>query len=153
MVRASTPNENQSMEMLLQEHLPVAAPLQFRMRKRPLCYPHAASSATPWPAPVDTPMPMVHYLANGRYGLLITNAAALQLLARPRTHTLARRYYTGQLGCWLTVQDLERGALWSATRQPLAGAPITKRYSSSAYGQFSSSRARHFAPYRDQCSA
>ena len=28
----------------------------------------------PWHVPVDTPFPLVHFLSNGRYGLLITNA-------------------------------------------------------------------------------
>ena len=30
--------------------------------------------ANRWPVTVDTRMPMVHYLSNGHYGLLITNA-------------------------------------------------------------------------------
>ena len=116
----------QSMEMLLQEQLPTAAPLQFPNEEEVSPVPPARSAiaASPWPAPLDTPMPMVHYLSNGHYGLLISNAGG----GYSRWHDLALTRWRADTtldnwGCWLYVQDLERGALWSATRQPLAGAP------------------------------
>ncbi len=116
----------QSMEMLLQEQLPTAAPLQFPNEEEvsPVSPATSAVAAGPWPAALDTPMPMVHYLSNGHYGLLISNAGGGYshwndlALTRWRPDTTLDNW-----GCWLYVQDLERGALWSATRQPLAGAP------------------------------
>ena len=112
--------------MLLQEQLPSAAPLQFPNEEEvSLVSPaRSAIAASPWPVPVDTPMPMVHYLSNGHYGLLISNAGG----GYSRWHDLALTRWRADTtldnwGCWLYVQDLERGALWSATRQPLAGAP------------------------------
>ena len=116
----------QSMEMLLQEQLPSAASLRFPNEEKvsPVSPARSAIGASPWPAPVDTPMPMVHFLSNGRYGLLVSNAGGGYsrwndlALTRWRADTTLDNW-----GCWLYVQDLERGALWSATRQPLAGAP------------------------------
>ena len=116
----------QSMEMLLQEQLPTAAPLQFPNEEEVSSVSPARSAiaASPWPAPLGTPMPMVHYLSNGHYGLLISNAGG----GYSRWHDLALTRWRADTtldnwGCWLYVQDRERGALWSATRQPLAGAP------------------------------
>ena len=116
-----------SMEMLLQEHLPSAAPLQFPNEEE-ISPSSPARNGTidsrPWAAPVDTRMPIVHYLSNGRYGLLISNAGG----GYSRWHDLALTRWRADTvlddwGCWLYIQDLDRGALWSATRQPLAGAP------------------------------
>lgn len=117
----------QSMEMLLQEHLPSAAPLQFP-NEEGISPPSPARSDTmvsrPWPVSVDTRMPTVHYLSNGRYGLLISNAGGGYSHWRDLALTRWRADATlDNWGCWLYLQDLDRGALWSATRQPLAGAP------------------------------
>lgn len=117
----------QSMEMLLQEQLLSAAPLQFPNEDEvtPVSpAPRSTVVANPWPVPVDTPMPMVHYLSNGHYGLLISNAGG----GHSRRDDLALTRWRADTtlddwGCWLYVQDLERGALWSATRQPRPGAP------------------------------
>ncbi len=71
-----------------------------------------------------TRIPLVHFLSNGRYGVLISNAGGGYsrwsdlALTRWRADTTLDDW-----GCWLYVQDLERDLLWSATRQPLAGAP------------------------------
>ncbi len=116
----------QSTEMLLQEQLPPAAPLQFPNEEEVSAVPPTRGTIAtgPWPVPVDTRMPMVHYLSNGHYGLLISNAGG----GYSRRHDLVLTRWRADTtldnwGCWLYVQDLERGALWSATRQPLAGAP------------------------------
>ncbi len=117
----------QTVEMLLQEHMPSAAPLQFPHEEEvraTVPTRHSAIIAAPWSVPLDTTMPLVHYLSNGHYGLLITNAGGgysrwqETALTRWRADTTLDNW-----GQWLYVQDLDRGDLWSATRQPLAGAP------------------------------
>ena len=85
-------------------------------------------STNPWPVPVETPMPLVHFLSNGRYGLLLTNAGGGYsqwndvALTRWRADTTLDDW-----GAWLYVQDMgpdgRPGALWSATRQPMGERP------------------------------
>ena len=111
-----------SVELLLQEQIPLAAPLEE--------IPGEASSAVrvveqelaalPWPAPVQTPFPQTHYLGNGRYGLLITNAGGGYDrwqgvdLTRWRADTTRDDW-----GTWIYVQELDSGALWSVGPQPI----------------------------------
>lgn len=136
----------QSVELLLQEGVPTHAPLQFPHTKEE---PQTAVEApqapiNPWTVPVDSPMPLVHYLSNGEYSTLITNAGGgfsrwnnVQL-TRWRADTTLDDW-----GSWLYVQELdnqnrevqivEQGvlenqppraqALWSATRQPTGVRP------------------------------
>jgi cyclic beta-1,2-glucan synthetase len=114
-----------SMEMLLQEQAPTAAPMQLPNEEHPSdASPTRNAVAThPWPAPVETPMPLVHYLSNGRYGVLITNGGGGYSQWRDLALTRWRSDTTlDNWGCWLYVQDLDRDLLWSATRQPLAAA-------------------------------
>ena len=118
-----------SVEMLLQEHTPTAAPLQFPNMEEasPVAPVRSTIVASPWRVPLNTPFPLVHYLANGHYGLLISNAGGGYsswddfALTRWRADTTLDNW-----GCWLYVQDLERDLLWSATQQPLASAPDHK---------------------------
>ena len=133
----------QSVELLLQEGVPAHAPLQFPHTKEEAQTVVEAPQVpiNPWSVPVDTPMPLVHYLSNGQYGVLITNAGGgysrwqdVQL-TRWRADTTLDDW-----GSWLYLQEIaqnpERGALnnhaanqssnqtditknlWSATRQP-----------------------------------
>ena len=73
----------------------------------------------PWRVPLDTPMPMVHYLSNGHFSTLITNAGSGfsqcddLVLTRWRADTTCDDW-----GRWLYVRDLDSGATWSAGRQP-----------------------------------
>ncbi|GIK55535.1 MAG: hypothetical protein BroJett015_11980 [Chloroflexota bacterium] len=68
----------QSVELLLQEQVPLQLP------DRRLPQPEesdgqlrpTAVSFDPWPVPTDTPLPLVHYLSNGRFHTLITNAGS-----------------------------------------------------------------------------
>lgn len=112
----------QSVELLLQEQVSTTAPLQT---------PHAVETtpqerpekdritAEPWAVPLETPVPLVHYLSNGRFGCLITNAGGGYLampdfaLTRWRPDTTCDNW-----GIWLYLQDMERNHIWSAGLQP-----------------------------------
>lgn len=115
----------QSVELLLQEQIPATPSLQnphedeTQMAETTSV---AAISADPWSVPVDTPQPQVHYLANGRFGSLLTNAGG-GLLQTPDMALTRWRPDTTQddWGLWLYLQDVDNGDVWSATRQPLGG--------------------------------
>lgn len=111
----------ESVEMLLQEQIPQGAPLQFPHEDEqggtPLPQPPALPH--PWRVPVDSPLPLVHYLSNGEYGVLVTNAGGGYsnhgdlLFTRWRADTTCDNW-----GSWFYLQDLESGVRWSAGRQP-----------------------------------
>ncbi len=122
----------QSVELLLQEQIPQGAPLQ---------YPHADEQAAPqpakatvavhpWSVPINSSMPLVHFLSNGRYGVLITNAGGGYSADHKDDLRFSRWRADTTLdawGCWLYLQDLgvdgapateSQGAVWSVGRQP-----------------------------------
>lgn len=111
----------QSVELLLQEQMPPGAPLQYphedeQFAPRP---PKATAAVQPWSPPINSSMPLVHFLSNGRYGLLLTNAGSGYSGNGDLRFTRWRADTTlDDWGCWLYIHDLENQALWSATRQP-----------------------------------
>ncbi|MEZ4682672.1 MAG: glucoamylase family protein [Caldilineaceae bacterium] len=117
----------QSVDLLLQEGLPVHAPLQFPHKEEsPQLLPESGTlqPLNPWRVTVDTPMPLAHFLSNGHYSLLISNAGGGYSCTPDVQLTRWRADTTlDDWGNWLYVQELdtEHGAmpLWSATRQPL----------------------------------
>lgn len=111
----------QSVELLLQEQVPEQVPLQVPHPGEAAAFaevqPRPGSS--PWRASADAPLPQVHFLSNGRYGLMITGAGAG--FSRWRDVDLTRWRADTTLdnwGTWLYVQDMESGRLWSAGLQP-----------------------------------
>jgi cyclic beta-1,2-glucan synthetase len=111
----------ESVDLLLQERIPQGVPAQFVDTEDANAAEIAppVEDVAPWRVPVDTPMPQVHYLSNGRLSTLITNAGAgyttgeTMRLTRWRADTTLDNW-----GHWLYVQDLESGEIWSAGRQP-----------------------------------
>ena len=112
----------QSVELLLQERIPsrdtkdeerTTEEESLQSVSRPI-------TAQPWSVPVDTPTPQAHFLANGRYGVLLTNAGGgfsrwqQTDLTRWRADTTCDNW-----GTWIYVQDLENNDLWSAAVQPV----------------------------------
>ena len=111
----------ESVEILLQEQIPKGAPLQFphEDEQGALPLPQVPVAAFPWRVPVDSPMPLVHYLSNGQYGTLVTNAGSGYSANSDLAFTRWRADTTrDHWGSWLYLQDLESGAYWSAGRQP-----------------------------------
>lgn len=113
----------QSVALLLQEQVPSAPTLQNPHEDElaaETAVPAHPITADPWTVPVDTPLPLVHYLANGRLGSLITNAGGGYLQTADMALTRWRPDTTqDDWGLWLYLQDLDSGELWSASRQPV----------------------------------
>jgi cyclic beta-1,2-glucan synthetase len=112
----------QSVELLLQEKVPLNPPLEFPHTDEPTDLPEDARAVTsaPWRVPVNSPSPQVHILAQGDASLLITNAGGGY--SQWREFALTRWQADTTLdhwGTWVYIQDRESGALWSATCQPL----------------------------------
>ncbi|MGD1993135.1 MAG: glucoamylase family protein, partial [Anaerolineae bacterium] len=126
-----------SVELLLQERVPYDVPTEQVPEamvevKRPK---DSTVSLEPWGVLVDTPLPQVHFLSNGSYSVLITNAGGGYSAYTPRPsetgETIAlTRWRTDTTrdawGTWLYVQDRESGDLWSATRQPVGETPVAE---------------------------
>ncbi|MBK8433038.1 MAG: hypothetical protein IPL28_17855 [Chloroflexi bacterium] len=116
----------QSVELLLQEQVPVA--LSDKRPPQPedtlASTGQAAVTFDPWVVPTDTPMPLVHFLSNGNFHTLLTNAGGGYSSWNETTLTRWRPDTTlDNWGQWLYVQDLESGAVWSAGLQPTAVSP------------------------------
>jgi cyclic beta-1,2-glucan synthetase len=116
----------QSAELLLQEQLPQAATAETPGDERTGLPPGAESSYNfePWSVPWQSPFPLAHYLSNGEYGVLFTNAGSgysrWNDLMLTRWRPDVTRDHWGQ---WLYLEDEETGALWSAGPQPTGVQP------------------------------
>jgi cyclic beta-1,2-glucan synthetase len=123
-----------SVELLLQEQAPSRAPVE-RTPEASVAVGRPAEKhieLKPWSVPEDTPLPQVHFLSNGRYGLLISRAGGGQssfaatrsgegktvALTRWRADTTLENW-----GMWIYVQDRDSGWIWSATEQPTGARP------------------------------
>ncbi|HEX3051259.1 MAG TPA: glucoamylase family protein [Aggregatilineaceae bacterium] len=111
----------QSIELLLQERIPQQI---FTQPAKPDELPNIGADQTrialaPWSAPVDAYEPSVHYLSNGRYGVLITGAGGgysqwnETALTRWHADTTLENW-----GTWIYILDQDSGELWSASYQP-----------------------------------
>lgn len=124
----------QSVEFLLQEQVPRRAPLEEAPEERVgLEGPERERvSLEPWSVSETAHIPQVQFLSNGRYGLLITDSGAGYSAYAPgrgggeEMTALTRWRADTTLDCWGTwiyVQDVESGALWSASEQPIGAIP------------------------------
>jgi cyclic beta-1,2-glucan synthetase len=116
----------QSVELLLQEQVPRQSSLEeLPELTASVSLVRSHITADSWPVPVESPFPEVHYLSNGCYGVMITNAGGgFSCYAPPETDgqtvDLTRWRADTTLddwGAWVFIQDRDTGALWSATRQ------------------------------------
>ena len=116
----------QSVELLLQEKVPLNPPLEFPRLDEAVELPegvHSVDSA-PWRVPVDSPIPLVHVLSQGDASVMITNAGSGYSQWRDLALTRWQSDTTlDSWGTWIYVQDRESGALWSATCQPIGRMP------------------------------
>jgi len=117
-----------SVELFLQEKVPYDAPLEVvqpedmrATRQDPV---RQQISASPWSVSAQPPAPSVHFLSNGRYGVLITSAGAGYSTWQDLDLTRWRADTTrDDWGAWIYLQDLENGDLWSAADQPTGTLP------------------------------
>ena len=121
----------QSVELLLQEQIPQAAPLQNPYAgdvKGTMRFSVAPIEIDPWSVPVETAIPQVNLLSNGNYGVLVSNMGA----GYSTWHDidLTRWQADGVLnswGTWIYIQDMNFpdhekasiGKVWSAGHQPV----------------------------------
>jgi cyclic beta-1,2-glucan synthetase len=119
----------QSVELLLQEKVPMNAPVELAHPEDSQAVRRVQGQITmhPWNVTVEAPLPQVHYLSNGRYGVLLTSAGSgfsrwqEADLTRWRADTTLDNW-----GTWIYVQDRDSGDVWSATYQPTAVAPASQ---------------------------
>ncbi len=119
-----------SVELLLQEKVPYDAPLESAhpeggraTQRDPI---QRQIIASPWSVPVQPPAPQVHFLSNGRYGVMITSAGAGFSCWQDIDLTRWRSDTTREdCGTWIYLQDTESGDLWSAAFQPTGMSPVT----------------------------
>ncbi|MBI5950393.1 MAG: hypothetical protein HY865_01935 [Chloroflexi bacterium] len=116
----------QSIELLLQEKIPLNPPIEYPHLDEPADLPERTRlvGSEPWRVAVDSPIPQVHILSQGDTSLMITNAGSGYSQWREFALTRWNADTTlDQWGTWIYLQDRESGALWSATRQPIECAP------------------------------
>ena len=112
----------QSVELLLQEKIPLDPPIEYPHPDEAADIPerlHSVNSA-PWRVPVDSPIPQVHGLSQGDTTVLITSAGGGYSQWREFALTRWQADTTlDQWGTWIYIQDRETGRLWSVTCQPI----------------------------------
>ncbi|MGC1378047.1 MAG: glucoamylase family protein [Anaerolineales bacterium] len=113
----------QSIELLLQEKIPQNPHIEYPHPEqlfRPSVGVARSISLASWRTPVDGPVPQVHFLAQGKYSLMITSAGGGY--SQWQDFALTRWQPDTALddwGMWIYIQDRESDALWSATCQPM----------------------------------
>ncbi len=113
----------QSVELLLQERIPHQIFTQPPMPEETqnVGVDQTRIALSPWLVPVDASVPAVHYLSNGRYGVLITGSGGGY--SQWNDTALTRWHADTTLedwGTWIYVLDRDSGEQWSASYQPVA---------------------------------
>ncbi len=120
----------QSVELLLQEQVPQAVPVQDPIAEDIIGHERLTAAPVeiiPWGVPVQTPIPQVNLLSNGSYKVLLSNMGGGY--SSWRDIDLTRWQPDGVLdpwGTWVYIQEMDvdlqnPGKLWSASLQPVPG--------------------------------
>ncbi|MEW6681464.1 MAG: hypothetical protein AB1451_00865 [Nitrospirota bacterium] len=115
----------QATELLLQErvprHLPITQPRPAEETR--VAAPVPPQAVRRFRSP-HTLYPHAHFLSNGNYTVIITNAGGGASLCRGRAVTRYREDPTRDPGSqFLYLRDVRSGSVWSATAHPMGGAP------------------------------
>ena len=121
----------QSVDLLLQEQVPLGAPLQSPTAENVKGIQRLTNTQvkiTPWSLPVQTPNPQMNLLTNSSYTVLISNSGSGYSAWRDVDLTRWRSDSAlDTWGTWVYIQDLnadpKNGGLWSAAFQPVPGDP------------------------------
>ncbi len=119
----------QSVDLLLQEQIPQDVPIERLATEhtRAIRPAQPRVTASPWRARLQVAQPRVHFLTNGRYGVLIASTGSGYSTWRDIDLTRWRADTTlNPWGTWVYVKDLDSGALWSAAHLPTAARPQTR---------------------------
>ncbi len=111
----------QAVDLLLQERISLDAPLEHPLTGdlHPVRTVEANRVGNSWRARLQAPQPRVHFLSNGRYGVLVTSAGGGFStwndvdLTRWREDTTRSNW-----GTWVYIQDEDSLDLWSVGYQP-----------------------------------
>ncbi len=111
----------ESVELLLQEHMPTQLQLaddqhdDIKIQRTET----EKINTAPWQPDVEASVPQVHFLSNGRYGVLLTSTGAG--FSQWKNLELTRWYADTTLedwGMWIYLLDEATQDLWSITHQP-----------------------------------
>jgi len=108
-------------ELLLQEKMPAATPVRTAALEKETSRPARAGAQpmTVITTRMDTPVPRVHLLSNGRYHVLLTQTGAGYSMWRDIAITRWKGDATrDEDGMWCYLRDVESGRQWSTTFQP-----------------------------------
>ena len=116
----------QSVELLLQEQVPLHVPIEdLRVADVGIArVPQQLATLTPWRVHPRPPLPQVHVLSNGRYGVHITSAGAGYStwqgvdLTRWRADLACEGH-----GTWVYVQDADSGEILNVSFRPGLSSP------------------------------
>jgi cyclic beta-1,2-glucan synthetase len=111
----------QAVDLLLQERISLDAPLEHPLtgEQQTVRAVEANRVGNSWRARLQAPQPRVHFLSNGRYGVLVTSAGGGFSswndvdLTRWREDTTRSNW-----GTWVYIQDEDSRDLWSVGYQP-----------------------------------
>ncbi len=120
----------QSVDLLLQEQLPQAAPLLDPLVEDVQSRQHfstAPEEIAPWKVPIQTPIPQFIFLSNGSYTVFLSNSGSGYSVWRDIA--LTRWQSDGVMdpwGTWIYLQEIEnnkalQSKLWSVCHQPIPG--------------------------------
>ncbi len=116
----------QSVELLLGEQIPRQAPVEEEPEGpvAPERRKEEHFELERWTVPSDAPFPQVHFLSNGRYGVMITGAGGGYSVYSKEEQEIALTRWRADTtlddwGTWIYVEDRDTGALWSAGRHPI----------------------------------
>ncbi len=118
-----------AIDLLLQEQTSLDAPLEHPLEDdvRPVRPADTNRVGNPWRVRLQAPQPRVHFLSNGRYGVLVTSAGGGYSTWQDIDLTRWREDTTrSNWGTWIYIQDEDNGNFWSVGYQP-ANVPTGSR--------------------------
>jgi cellobiose phosphorylase len=115
----------QATELLLQERIPAAAPVQTQLesdiahQKRQLEDLDLERNQFVFLTAADTPIPAAHFISNGQYSVMMTNGGSGFSRFQEINLSRWREDVTKDAwGMYFYIQNLNSGDVWSATYQP-----------------------------------